>query len=443
MDPVLERIVHEFWNSDLPGMLHRDTTGMLVGDPIRDIVGPRRSGKTYLMYLIIKDLDERGLKGSCIYLNFENRMIIHRREEIFNDIIRLIHSEGILERYESVHLFLDEVQNIQGWERYVRSIYDEFKGRIHIFVTGSCSDLLSEEYASLLTGRHLTRIVLPLSFKEYLTFKGMDPNKALLTEKDLSRTGSLFDEYLSTGGFPEIVLNRNVPQMSSQLYYDIVARDIASKTGVRNKDVVLEISDILLNNVSNLLSFGKMGRYFRSRNIHVTVPTLIKYFEMMKRAFLFFDSTIFSYKVKDHKQYPRKIYCVDTGFLSIDRSGRGPVFENAVALELYRRGYDLHYWRDGRKNLEVDFVIRSGGQLLPVQVCTDMSDRMTYERELKAIGTAMKELGSNSGLIVTMNDKGRIEVNGMTVEKIPAIEFFLDDELAVEKGFIRVHEKDK
>lgn len=410
-------------------MFQRDTTSMLVGDPIRDIVGPRRAGKTYLMYMVIKDLDERGLKGSSIYLNFENRRIIYRKEEVFNDLIRLIHSEGLLDEYECVHLFLDEVQNIKGWERYVRSIYDEFKGRIHIFVTGSCSDLLSEEYASLLTGRHLTRTVLPLSFKEYLSFKGLDPKRVFLTEKDHSRTNSLFDEYLATGGFPEIVLNRNVPQMSSQLFYDIVARDITSKTGVRNKEVVLEISDFLINNVSNLLSFSKMGRYFKSRNIPVTVPTLIKYFESMKRAFLFFDSTIFSYKVKEQKQYPRKIYCVDTGFLSIERSGKGPVFENAVAMELLRRGYDLHYWRDGRRNLEVDFVIRTEGVCFPVQVCTDMSDQMTSERELKGINAAMNELGSKSGFIVTMYEKGGIEVDGKTVEKVPAIEFFLDQDI--------------
>lgn len=429
MDSGLKQVVHDFWRSDLPKLVQRDTTGMLVGDPIRDIVGPRRAGKTYLMYLVIKALDEKGLKGSSIYLNFENRWIIPRKEEVFNDLIELVHSEGLLDKYECVHLFLDEVQNIKGWERYVRSIYDEFKGRIHIFVTGSCSDLLSEEYASLLTGRHLTRTVLPLSFKEYLTFNGLDPKKAFLTERDQSRTNSLFEEYLATGGFPEIVLNRNVPQMSSQLFYDIVARDITSKTGVRNKEVVLEISDLLLNNVSNLLSFGKMGRYFRSRNIPVSVPTLIKYFESMKRAFLFFDSTIFSYKVKDQKQYPRKIYCVDTGFLSIERSGKGPIFENAVAMELVRRGYELHYWRDGRRNLEVDLVIMTEGHKVPVQVCTDMSNPMTAERELKGIGAAMNELGSESGLIVTMFEKGGIEVNGKMVEKVPAIEFFLDEDI--------------
>ncbi len=427
MDQGLNQVVHEFWESELPMLVHRDTTSMLEGDLIRDIVGPRRAGKTYLMFLMIKDLEKKDLKRSAIYLNFENRRVLTRKEEVFNDLIELVHAEGLMDRYERTYLFLDEVQNIKGWERYIRSIYDEFKGRIKVIVTGSSSDLLSEEYASLLTGRHLTRTVLPLSFKEYLTFRGFDPMKALLTEKDQARATSYFDDYLVSGGFPEIVLSRNLSQMSSQLFNDIIARDITSRSGVRNKEVVLEISDFLLNNVSNLISFGKMVRYFGSRNVPITVPTLIKYFENMKRAFLFFDSTIFSYSVKDQKQYPRKIYCVDTGFLSMERSGKGPVFENAVAMELYRRGHELHYWRDGRKKLEVDLVIRTGGQLVPVQVSFDMSGPMTAERELKGIKAAMSELGSNKGFIVTRSEKGEMDIDGRTVIKVPAVEFFLDE----------------
>ena len=124
--------------------------------------------------------------------------------------MEFIHSEGILEDFERIFLFLDEIQHIEGWERYIRSIYDEYKGRIKIFVTGSCSNLLSDEYASLLTGRHITRRVLPLRFQEYLIFNGMEPEKSFDTEKISSRTAGMFDEYLVRGGFPEIVLDQEL-----------------------------------------------------------------------------------------------------------------------------------------------------------------------------------------------------------------------------------------
>lgn len=429
MDDGVSQVIREFWERVLPQMHPRDTEGMLEGDLIQDIVGPRRSGKTFLMFLLVKEIETRISRRACIYVNFENRKVVPRKEMIFDDLIEFILSEEMLDEFEKVYLFLDEVQHIDGWERYIRGIYDEFKGKIKIFVTGSCSNLLSDEYANLLTGRHLTSRIFPLSFREFLIFRDMDPERSLDTEGSTSKTARLFREYLDTGGFPEIVIEGNVHEMASQLFTDIVARDITSRIGIRNRESLIDLSDFLVRNVGGLLSFNKISRYFKSRLSPVSVPTLITYFEMMKEAFLFFDATVQSENARDRKQYPRKIYSIDNSFLSSSGTGEGPLLENAVAGELMRRGHSLHYWRSLRGDLEVDFLLERGEKLFPVQVCYDMTSLSTTEREYRALDRCMGEVSSGEGVIITMDDEGNRELSNGVVRMIPAYKFFLKDPL--------------
>ena len=239
------------------------------------------------------------------------------KDRYFNDIIEFIYAEDLFERYETMYLFLDEVQRMEGWERYVRSIYDEFKDKIKIFVSGSSANLLSTEYSKLLTGRHLTTRVMPLSFKEFLVFKGIKVTSKTPTEREESTIKKQLIEYLKTGGFPDVVLGKEKEDILSQLFTDIVSRDVLSRIDIRKEDVVEEFSYFLASNVSKLLSFNKMKNYFTSRGIKISVPTLTNYFWHLKNAFLFFDSLIFSYTIKDQMQYPRKIYCIDNGVANI------------------------------------------------------------------------------------------------------------------------------
>ncbi len=189
----------------------------------------------------------------------------------------------------------------------------------------------------------------------------------------------------------------------------------------------MDLADFLVRNVGGLLSFNKISRYFKSRSTPVSVPTLISYFETMKEAFLFFDSTISSDNIRDRKQYPRKIYCIDSSFLSASGTGKGQLLENAVAGELMRRGYDLHYWKSLRGDLEVDFVLNFDGRSHPVQVCSDMTNMATSEREYRALDRCMNELGSEEGTILTINEDGKRELSHGMARLIPAWKFFLRD----------------
>ena len=412
MNDVLGKIIQEYWSKELPDTKNRDIEISLEKNFINDIVGPRRSGKTYLMYLTIKKILKKTDKRATIYINFENRKLLPLSEAYFNDIIEFIYAEKLIDKYKIVYLFLDEVQRIDKWEQYVRSIYDEFKDKIKIFVSGSSANLLSKEYSKLLTGRHLTTYVTPLSFKEFLDFNNINIPSKTLTEKEESIIKKQLKEYIKNGGFPDVVLGKEKDDIISQLFTDIVTRDVLSRIDVRKEYIIEEFSYYLASNVSNLLSFNKMKNYFTSRGLKISVPTLTNYFWHLKNAFLFNDSLIYSYTIKDQLQYPRKIYCVDNGIVNVVgfklSENIGSIFENTVANELIRRDKKIYYWKN-RQQEEVDFVIIHGTQVEQlIQVCYNIENIDTKNRELKSLIKAMTSFKLNEGLIIT-NDYDSVE----------------------------------
>jgi len=407
MNDVLGKIIQEYWSKELPETKNRDIEISLEKNFINDIVGPRRSGKTYLMYLTIKKILKKTDKKATIYINFENRKLLPLSEAYFNDIIEFIYAEKLIDNYKIVYLFLDEVQHIDKWEQYVRSIYDEFKDKIKIFVSGSSANLLSKEYSKLLTGRHLTTYVTPLSFKEFLDFNNINIPSKSLTEQEESIIKKQLKEYIRNGGFPDVVLGKEKDEIISQLFTDIVTRDVLSRIDVRKEDIVEEFSYYLASNVSNLLSFNKMKNYFTSRGIKISVPTLTNYFWHLKNAFLFNDSLIYSYTIKDQMQYPRKIYCIDNGIVNVVgfklSENIGNIYENTTANELIRRGKKIYYWKN-RQQEEVDFVVVHGTQVEQlIQVCYNIENIDTKNREIKSLKKAMDSFKINKGLIITEN----------------------------------------
>lgn len=421
MNEKIAKVIQDYWESDLPLVKERKLNPYLKEQLISDIVGPRRAGKTYLMFSIIKNLT----KKSTIYINFENRRLLPLKEEYFNDIIEFIHAEQLLKKNKKIYLFLDEVQRISGWERFVRSIYDEFKGKIKIFVSGSSANLLSQDYSQLLTGRHLSTVVLPLSFREFLAFKDLKVEDKIMTEKQESLIKKHLKEYLEYGGFPEVVLGSQKESMLSQLFSDIVSRDILSRTEIRNENVMEELSNYCAANVSNLLSFGKMTRYFKSRGIKISTPTLIEYFRHMKNAFLFFDNLIFSYKIKDQLQYPRKIYCVDSGFANLSGAeNMGRICENTVAVELLRRRADTYYWKS-RSQEEVDFIIREKRKIAAIQVCFNPEAEDTRKREVKSLGKCMEEFKLKDAVVITFDYENVEMRNNKKIKYVPLWKYLL------------------
>lgn len=419
MTDVLGKIIQEYWDKELPETQEREIEISLEKKFINDIVGPRRSGKTYLMYLTIKKILKKTDKKATIYINFENRKLLPLRETYLNDLIEFIYAEKLVDKYKTVYLFLDEVQRIDRWEQYVRSIYDEFKEKIKIFVSGSSANLLSKEYSKLLTGRHLTTYVTPLSFREFLDFNKIKIPSKNITEQEESIIKRKLGEYIKHGGFPDVVLGKEKDEIISQLFTDIVTRDVLSRIDVRKEDIVEEFSYYLASNVSNLLSFNKMKNYFTSKGMKISVPTLTNYFWHLKNAFLFNDSLIYSYNIKDQMQYPRKIYCIDNGIVNIVgfklSENIGNMYENTVANELIRRDKKIYYWKN-RQQEEVDFVVVHGTQVKKlIQVCYNIENIDTKNREIKSLIKAMMSFKINEGLIITENYDSTETINNKKI----------------------------
>ncbi|RLJ02991.1 MAG: hypothetical protein DRP11_02015 [Candidatus Aenigmatarchaeota archaeon] len=405
------------------GLKEREVGLKLETELINDIIGPRRSGKTSLMRLEIQRLLRSVERERIIYLNFESRRILPLTPEYFNDIIEIIYETGAL-KLGKVYLFLDEVQRIDGWERYVRSIYDEFKGRIKIFISGSSSKLTKSKLSHLLSGRHLTTTVFPLNFREYLNFNDVD-FEGPFTEERESLIKKHLKDYLTYGGFPEVVLTKN-EELIETLFIDIINRDILPH--VRNREILEDVAYFLCTNASKLTSFSKLTKLLKSRGVKISVPTLEKYFTLMKDSFLFFDSKIFSYKVKDQLQHPRKIYCVDTGFINYFgfkfSEDAGRLMENLIGMELFKTSYNrpkfkVFYFKD-LHGKEVDFVLKEGGKVKGlIQVCYDIYDSETKKREIKALIKAGEELRCRNLSVITWEDEGEEMVNGKVIRFIP------------------------
>ena len=428
---MIKELAYEYWENELPQVIPREIE-INSSDLVSDIVGIRRCGKTFLMFSKIEELLKKIDKKSTIYINFENRKIFPLKQEYFNELIEFIHSEKLLEK-GTVYVFLDEIQKIPGWEKFIRSIYDEFKGKIKIFVTGSNANLLSKDYGALLTGRHLSKTLMPLSFKEFLRFKRYELGK-IVTEKERATIKKLLEEYLHFGGFPEVVLSENKEQMLSQLFNDILSRDILSRN-IRKENTIEEFSYYLAGNVTNLLSFNKMTDYFKSRGIKISVPTIENYFNLIKNSFLFFDNLIFSYKIKDQFQNPRKIYCIDNGLMNLVgmkfSRDYGKMFENAVFLKLKKDSFDnnlmnIYYWKNILHE-EVDFVIKEGLKVKQlIQVCYGVDNLETKKREMKSLVKASKELKCNNLLIITDNYEAEKKVENKRIIFIPLWKWLLE-----------------
>lgn len=435
---MIKEVIYNYWQSDLPEVFPRAIKLDLESDLIVDIVGPRRAGKTYLMYDAIKEISRKAGREASIYLNFENRRLLPIQKKYFNDIIEFIYAEGVLEKYGRAYLFLDEVQKIDGWEKYVRAIFDEFKGRIKIVVSGSNANLLSRDYGSLLTGRHLTVNVLPLSLKEILAFKKIEWRPGRYSEKAQSKIKKALNDYLKFGGFPEVVLEKNSSkkeEMLNQLFADILARDILSREDTRRSNLLEEFSYILASNISTLQSFNKMAKQFAARGLKISIPTLENYFRLLKNAYLFFDHTIFSYKVKDQLLYPRKIYAIDSGLVNLAgfkfSEDIGKFYENVMADELLRRSFTranekVFYWK-GKEGREVDFVVKEGIKIKKmIQVCYNLSVMETKKREVAALIESADALKCGDLLIITADFEAEEKIGGKKIVYTPLWKWLLE-----------------
>jgi len=421
MDKIIKTILAEWKGKNLPAVIPReinlrDYLNMRV-NKIIVLNGFRRVGKTYILYGLIDELLKFNSHEKVVHINFEDERIplkteflsslLPTAEEIFDEKIK--------------YLFLDELHNLPNWSKWLRRTYDN--QNVNIFVSGSSSKMSEEEIPTELRGRFLEIKIFPLSFKEFLKFKKLNFDFKILdySEKEKPLILKALREYLTYGGLPEIVLiDENKKFELAQSYYStVIKRDIVERYNIKNEESLKALLKLLLD--SKEYSISKSYNNLKSLGYKIGKSTLQKYISYIENSYFTFSLPIFSYKIKDQIQYPKKIYFIDNAFINAISTkfsnNFGRLYENIVAVELKRRKKECYYWKNTEKE-EIDFVVKNDakiGQL--IQVCYDIADSDTKKREIRALLKASKDLKCKNLLVINKDYFGEEDLEWFGIKR--------------------------
>jgi len=424
-------VLSEWYVKILPKLIERELKIPLDTNMIISIIGPRQAGKTYRMYQLIREVSNNVPRSNILYIDFEHERLRNLDANHLEDMMKIFYQIFSPIDDEPIYLFLDEIQNVRDWDKWVRRIYNS--NRFKIFISGSSSKLSSREIATTLRGRSIDYVILPFSFREFLkarNFEIKDINVISYLE-ERGRILRLLDEYVRFGGYPKVVLSEDYELKNKILktYYEtIFYRDLVER---------YKVDPILMDNFlryvikcfTNKISISKIHNFLKSIGLKCSKNTLIKFLKYAEEIFLLIPMEIFSYNIKDRKQYPKKIHVIDNGIIRAlypeVEEEYGKLMENTVAIELIRRigdVRDISYWKEygKRDGNEVDFVIRSGSYVKEViQVTYANSKSEIHNREIKSLMKASKELNCKNLKIITWDYEGEINVENIEIKCIP------------------------
>lgn len=383
-------------------------------------VGIRRTGKSYLMYQQIKQLESKGVPLSqIVYVNFEDERLLETKVTDLNTILEIgLEMSGSANK---PYLFLDEIQNINGWEKFVRRIAD-MKYRINI--TGSNSKMLSSEIASTLGGRFIIMNVYPYSFTEYLTANHREKNYLdVISTQDRADVLSLYNEYVTFGAFPELVDIKNKRAFLSSIYQTIYLGDIITRNKISNDFAIKLILKKIAESVTKPLSFSRLTNILKSTGMAIGKQTVINYVGYMTDSYLLFTPQNYAAKLVDKETSP-KYYFMDTGLLGLMLlDSKSAQLENLVAIELIRR-YGVENVFFFENNVEIDFYIPS--ESLAIQVSLQVLDDIdTKERETRAFSKLNNFIPDSKCIIITNSEETNLEYDGIDIEVIPIWKWLL------------------
>jgi len=373
---------------------------------VKIISGVRRSGKSTLL----KQLKE---KFGGIYVNFDDERFVNFNNEDFQILYELS-----IELFKKNNLFyFDEVQNISGWERFVRRICESGE---NVFVTGSNATMLSKELGTHLTGRYIMFKLYPFSFREYLTLNKIKISK--LTTKEKVKIKEQFSNYLVEGGLPEYLETKNTNYLRS-LFESILYRDVMARYKLTNERVLKELIYFCANNISKEISFNSTKKILGVGS----TTTISDYFSYLENTYLIFLIPRYKYSLKKQIQSNKKLYLIDNalakqlGFSFSENKGK--LLENFVFIELKRRGKEIFYYKE--KN-ECDFILREGTKIKEaIQVCYELNNE-NKKREIEGLVEAMNKFNLKEGLILTFEKEEKIKVENKNINVKPVWKWILE-----------------
>src|SRR6185437_5029260 len=400
---ILQSIVHQTVESQRENLAGRPTG--LKREALQElpdlsshaliVSGIRRCGKSTLLFQLLKEK-----YPEAFYLNFEDTRLYEFEEKDFARLDKVIALE------KSQILLFDEIQIVDGWERYVRQKLDE---NYRIVITGSNASLLSKELGTKLTGRQITKELFPFSYREFNQFKQLKPSADSVRQ------------YLKIGGFPEFV-KQGLNEILNHVFDDILIRDIAVRYGLREVKTLQRLALYFISNVGNLITANRLKSMFEVGSTN----TITEYLAHLEDSYLFQLVPKFSYSQRKQLVNPRKVYAIDTGMITVNSGSftddDGRKLENLVYLHLRRHYREIYYFSERK---ECDFVVfKNGVPVEAIQVCFDLNAD-NLDREVDGLLEALTELKLKEGKIITFDQKDQHQKDGRTINIIPCHEFLL------------------
>ncbi|MEW6328765.1 MAG: ATP-binding protein [Candidatus Micrarchaeota archaeon] len=379
------------------------------------VTGIRRCGKSSLLMLLAQKIEKEG--GKVGYINIEDSRL-KGDKNLLDNVLKWFGDGGFL--------LLDEITNASDWQGWLARTHELLKGKIRLIVSSSRKSLVLPNRP--LRGRILAFELYPLSFKEFLKFKGIVIEK---TTVGRGRVEKAFLEYLKYGGFPEVALVKeeiDKVRILGAYFKDIVGLDVAEISG-QDINVVETFGKYVIQ--SPYFSASKCLNFFKTLGYKIGKEKILQLEKYSQACYLFFFVPIFSYGIKDKSQYPRKTYCGDNGF-SYGVTGKmdfGRLFENVTFLELKRRTQgqeEICYWKN-KQGLEVDFVIKRGNDVSEImQVVYEFNDEKTRKREINAIVECARELNPAKVTILTRDTAETKTFDGVEIRFVPLMDWLLE-----------------
>lgn len=374
---------------------------------IKVAIGMRRAGKTYFLFQQILQMIKEGISQTAIlYINFEDDRLLPLSEQKLAKLVDAFYALYPENHDRKCYLFFDEIQNVNQWPLVIRRLHDTKNAEI--FLTGSSAKLLSKEIATSLRGRSLAVEIWPYSFNEFIRAKQISIDSSLYDKKTEDKLTQAFHVYLSTGGFPEIIsFDADVKQKTLQDYLDVVIyRDLLERHNIKNPHVIKYMILSMIHNVGKPFAVNKFYNDLKSQGHQIGKDILYEYADHIEDSYLAFSAAIYDKSIRKVQTNPKKLYAIDPGMvraLTLDyESDLGRLFENVVFLDLKRLGCKIDYYLT-KERYEIDFLAQTArGYKKFFQVCWDMQDVGTIEREERALKAGMNELQID-GEIITLD----------------------------------------
>lgn len=388
---------------------------------IISILGVRRAGKTTLLFEIIDYLinNENINPKNILFIKADDDRV--NKDKLIDTAIdeyeKLINPTG------KIFIFIDEIQEINEWQKTLKRIYD-LREYTKLFISGSNASIMKEELSSLLAGRYAFFELFPFTFSEFLKAREFVHIDKLSLIHERNKIRHFLIEYLKYGGFPEVVLEKDekVKAELINFYFDsIFYRDIIKRRNIRNPAKLERLVKYFLQNISNLASFARIGKF-----LELTTDSVVEYTKAIEDSYLIFPINLLEFSYKKQIISPKKIYCVDTGIRNLVgfkfSEDIGKIYENIVFVHLRRKNKEIFYWND---EYECDFIVKNGKKLEAIQVCYDI--KKVKEREARGLLDALYHFKLSEGIIITEDFEGKEIIKDKIINYIPLWKWLLQE----------------